>query len=171
MVQWLKLHLPAQEVWVPSLIGELRSYMLGGQKNQNGKQKQYCNKFSYCCSVAKSNLALCDPLNCGTQAPLSFTISQSVLRFMSLESVMLSNHLILCHLLLLLPSIFPSNRIFSNESVLCIKWPKYWSFNFASVLPKNSIKTLKMVYVKKKKKEGVVYICECVCVLEIYVHQ
>ena len=94
MVQWLKLHLPAQEVWVPSLIGELRSYMLGGQKNQNGKQKQYCNKFSYCCSVAKSNLALCDPLNCGTQAPLSFTISQSVLRFMSLESVMPSNYLI-----------------------------------------------------------------------------
>ena len=71
---------------------------------------------------------------------------------MSLESVMLSNHLILCHLLLLLPSIFPSIRIFSKESVLCIKWPKYWSFNFASVLPKNSIKTLKkMVYVKKKR--------------------
>ena len=140
MVQWLKLHLPAQEVWVPSLIGELRSYMLGGHKNQNRKQKQYCNKFSYCCcSVAKLNLTLCDPAV--HQAPLSFTISQSVLRFMSLESVMLSNHLILCHLLLLLPSIFPSNRISSNESVLCIKWPKYWSFNFASVLPKNSIKT------------------------------
>ena len=50
---------------------------------------------------------------------------------MSTESVMLSNHLILCHPLLLLPSIFPSNRVFSNESALCIRWPKYWSFNFS----------------------------------------
>ena len=54
--------------------------------------------------------------------------SQSLLKLMSLESVMPSNHLILCHALLLLPSIFPSIRVFSNESVLCIKWPKYWSF-------------------------------------------
>ena len=61
---------------------------------------------------------------------LSFTFSQSSLKLMSIESVMPSNHLILCHPLLLLPSIFPSIRVFSNESALCIKWPKYWSFSF-----------------------------------------
>ena len=62
---------------------------------------------------------------------LSFTISQSLFRVMSIESVMPSNHLIFCHPLLLLPSIFPSIRVFSNESVLHIRWPKYWSFRFS----------------------------------------
>ena len=61
---------------------------------------------------------------------LSFTISWSLLKFMSIESVMLSNHLILCRPLLLLPSIFPSIGVFSSESVLHIRWPKYWSFSF-----------------------------------------
>ena len=65
------------------------------------------------------------------QASLSFTISRSLLKLMSLESVMLSNHLILFCPLLLLPSIFPSIRVFSNESVLCIRWPNYWSFGFS----------------------------------------
>ena len=65
------------------------------------------------------------------QASLSLTISRSLLKFMSIESVMLSNHLILCRLLLLLPSIFPSIRVFSNESALYITWPKYWSFSFS----------------------------------------
>ena len=64
------------------------------------------------------------------QASLSITNSQSLLKLMSIELVMPSNHLILCRLLLLLPSIFPSIRIFSNESALRIRWPKYWSFNF-----------------------------------------
>ena len=64
------------------------------------------------------------------QASLSFTISRSLLRFMSTESVTLSNHLILCQPLLLLPSIFPSIGVFSNESALHIRWRKYWSFNF-----------------------------------------
>ena len=64
------------------------------------------------------------------QASLSITNSQSLLKLMSIESMMLSNHLILCRPLLLLPSIFPSIRVFSNESALCIKWPKYWSFSF-----------------------------------------
>ena len=64
------------------------------------------------------------------QASLSFTISRSLLKLMSIESVMPSNHLILCHPLLLLPSIFPSIRVFSNESTVCIKWPKYWSSSF-----------------------------------------
>ena len=65
------------------------------------------------------------------QASLSFTISQSLLKLMSMELVMPSNRLILCHPLLLLPSIFPSIRVFSKESVLHIRWPKYWSFSFS----------------------------------------
>ena len=63
------------------------------------------------------------------QVPLSSTISQSLFKFLSIESVMLSNHFILCHSLLLWPSVFPSIRVFSNESVLPIRWPKYWSFS------------------------------------------
>ena len=70
------------------------------------------------------------------QASLSITNSWSLLKLMSIESVMLSNHLILCPPLLLPPSIFPSNRVFSNESVLCITWPKYWSFSI-SISPSN----------------------------------
>ena len=69
-----------------------------------------------------------------SQASLSITNSQCLLKFMSIQSVMPSNHLILCHLLLLLLSIFPSIRVFSNELVLCIRWPKYWSF---SISPSN----------------------------------
>ena len=69
-------------------------------------------------------------------ASLSFPVSQSVLKFMSIESVMPSNHLLLCRPLLLWPSIFPSIRVFSNESVLHIRWPKYWSFSF-SMSPSN----------------------------------
>jgi len=68
------------------------------------------------------------------QASLSITNSQSLLKLMSIKSVMPSNHLILCHPLLLLPSIFPSIRVFSNESVLHMRWPKYWSF---SISPSN----------------------------------
>ena len=64
-----------------------------------------------------------------SQASLFFTISQSLLKLLSIELVMSSNHLNLCHPLLLLPSIFPNIRVFSNESVLCIRWPKYWSFS------------------------------------------
>ena len=69
----------------------------------------------------------------GLKAPLPFTISWSLLKLVSIKSVMPSNHLILCHPLLLLPSIFPSIRVFSNESALCIMWPKYWSFSFSSL--------------------------------------
>ena len=70
------------------------------------------------------------------QAALSFSISRSLLKLMSIESVMPFNHLVLCHPLLLLPPIFPSIRVFFNESAICIKWPKYWSFNF-SIRPSN----------------------------------
>ena len=71
------------------------------------------------------------PWTTAHQASLSITNSQRLLKLMSLESVMPSNHLILCCPLLLLPSIFPSISVFSNESVLCIRWPKYWSFSFS----------------------------------------
>ena len=84
--------------------------------------------FCYCCSVAKSCLTLCDPLSC--------TISQSLLKLMSIESVMPSNHLILCRPLLLLPSVLLSIRIFTNELSLHIRWPKYWSSSL-SISPSN----------------------------------
>ena len=76
------------------------------------------------------------PWSAGRQASLSITNSWSLLKLMSIELVMPSNHLILCHPLLLLPSNFPSIRLFLNESVLCIRWPKYWSFRF-SISPSN----------------------------------
>ena len=90
----------------------------------------------WCCSVAKSCLTLCDPMECSTQASLVFTISWSLLKLMSIEWMMPSSHLILCHSLLLLPSIFPSIRIFSSESALCIRWPRDWTFTF-SISPSN----------------------------------
>ena len=76
------------------------------------------------------------PWTAACQASLSITNSRSLLKLMSIKSVMPSNHLILSHPLLLLPSIFPSIRVFSNESVICIRWPKYWSFSF-SLSPSN----------------------------------
>ena len=88
------------------------------------------------CSVVKSRPTLCNPWTVEYQAPLSSTISQSLLKFRSTESVMLSNHLILCRPLLLLPSVFPSIRVSSNELAILIKWPKYWSFSF-SISPSN----------------------------------
>ena len=89
-----------------------------------------------CCSVTKSCLTLCNPMVCNTQASLSFTVSQSLLKHMSIEPVVPSNHLIFCCPLLLLLSVFPSIRVFSIESVLCIRWPKYQSFSF-SISPSN----------------------------------
>ena len=76
------------------------------------------------------------PWTAACQASLSITTSQSLLKLMSIESVMPSNYLILCHPLLLPPSIFPSIRVFSNGSVLLIRWPKYWSFSF-NISPSN----------------------------------
>ena len=105
-----------------------------------GKQwKQYQTLFfgapkSLQMVVTQSCSALCDPMDTACQASLSFTIYWSLLKLMSIESVMPSNHLVLCHPLLLLPSIFPSIGDFSKESVLCIRWPKYWSF---SISPSN----------------------------------
>ena len=77
-----------------------------------------------------------DLMDCSTPGSLPITNSQSLLKLMSIELVMPSNHLILCHPLLLLPSILPSIRVFPNEPVLRIRWPKYWSFSF-SISPAN----------------------------------
>ena len=89
-------------------------------------QKWY---FILYCSVVQSFTTLCDTMDCSMS--LSFTISQSLLNFMSIELVMSSNRLILCCPLLLRSSIFHSIRVFSNELVLHIRWPKYWSFRFS----------------------------------------
>ena len=75
------------------------------------------------------------PWAAACQAPLSFTVSWSLLKFVTIELVLLSNYFILCHPLLL-PSVFPSSRVFSNKSALCIRWPKYWSCSF-SISPSN----------------------------------
>ena len=85
------------------------------------------------CSVQSLS---CNPMTAACQASLSITNSGSLLKLMSIESVMPSNHLILCHPLLLLPSISPSIRVFSNESVLPIRWPNYLSFSF-NISPSN----------------------------------
>ena len=84
-----------------------------------------------CFSVAQSCLTLSDPMDCSTPGSPVFTISRSLLKLMPIKSVMPSNHLILCCLLILPPSIFPSIRVFSNESALHIRRPKYWSFSFS----------------------------------------
>ena len=86
-----------------------------------------CRELLFSCSVVSNSVM---PWIAAYQASLSFTISQSLLKFVFIELVMPSNYLILCRPLLLLPSIFPSIRVFSNESVLHIRWPKYWSFSF-----------------------------------------
>ena len=85
-----------------------------------------------CCSVAHVSDSLVTPWTAACQAPLSFTVSQSLRKFRSIASVMLSNHLILCLPLLLPPSSFASIRVFSNELALHIGWPKYWSFSFSN---------------------------------------
>ena len=82
-------------------------------------------------SVTQTCLTLCDPLNHSTPGLPVITNSRSSLKFMPIKSVMLSSHLILCRPLLLLPPIPPSIRVFSNESTLHMKWPKYWSFSFS----------------------------------------
>ena len=87
------------------------------------------------CSVTQSFLTPCNPRTVARQASLSITNSLSLFKFMSIESVMPSNHLILCRPLLL-PSIPPSVKVFSSESALHIRWPKHWSFSF-SVSPSN----------------------------------
>ena len=87
--------------------------------------------FCCCCSVAKLYPSLFNPKKCSTPGLPVLHHLLNLLKLKSIESVMPSNHFILCHPLLLLPSIFPSIRVFSNELALCIRWPKYWSFSIS----------------------------------------
>ena len=96
---------------------------------------------TFCCSLMQSCLTLVTPWTSAHQASLSVTISPSLLKLMSIELVMPSNYLILCHPLLLLASLFPSIRVFSSDSVLCIRWPNDWSFSF-SISPSNEYSEL-----------------------------
>ena len=97
-------------------------------KSRNKKDNYYT---FFCCSIAQSCPTLCDPMDCSTPGFPVLTISQSLLKLMSIESVMPSIHLFLYCPLLLQPSIFPSIRVFSNEWALLIRWPKYWSFSIS----------------------------------------
>ena len=97
---------------------------------------KYHTKFYYsnhccCCSVTNSCPTLCDPKYCSTLGFPAHTIFWSLLKLMSIESAMPSSHLSLCCARLLLPSIYPSIKVFSNELALCLRWPKYWSFSFS----------------------------------------
>ena len=108
-----------------------QSYAMFPMRCQGG------NIFEDCCCfpVAQSCPTLCDPTDCRTPGlPVHHSRSLLKLKLRSIELVMPSSHLILCHPLLLLPSIFPSIRVFSNESAVCIKWPNYRSFSFSIVL-------------------------------------
>ena len=89
---------------------------------------QNCEAICCCCLVTKSCPTFCNPMDC---TPPGFPVLHCLLKLMSIESVMPSSHLILCHSFLLLPSVFPSIRVFPSESALCIRWPKYWSFSFS----------------------------------------
>ena len=111
----------------------LLSFSIRGQTEWK-PQSQKANQ-TYHMDLSRVQL-FATPWTAACQASLSITNSQSLLKLMSFESMMPSNHLILCHPLLLLPSIFPSIRVFFNESVPCIRWPKYWSFSF-SISPSN----------------------------------
>ena len=99
------------------------------------KDPQYCSFLSSVQSLSRVRL-FATPWTTACQASLPITNSQSLLKLMSIESVISSSHLILCHPLLFLPSVFPSIKVFSKESVLCIRWPKYWSFSF-NISPSN----------------------------------
>ena len=92
----------------------------------------------HCCSAAQFCLTTCDPWTIAFQASVSFTISQSLFKLISIELMIPSNHLILCHPLLLLPSVFPNIRVVYKESALHIRWPEYWASVLASFLPKKS---------------------------------
>ena len=125
-----------QHQWVGHRLGycDIEWFALETNQDHAFFLKQHPVQFS---SVTQLYLTLCD-LREARQASLSMTNSQSLLKLMSIKSMTPSSHLILCRPLLLLPPIPPSFRVFSNESTLCIKWPKYWSFSF-SIIPSKVI--------------------------------
>ena len=111
--------------------------MAAGCIRESKQEEPECKQKHQFSSVQFSRSVMSDsetPWTAAHQVFLSITNCQSLLKLMSIASVMPSNHLILCHLLLLPPSIFPSIRVFSNELILYIRWPKYWSFSF-SIIP------------------------------------
>ena len=117
----------------------LRTSWLGGKSKESslkylslfGISFYWCLGLSVIVQLPSCVWLFATPWTAARQASLSLTISWSLLKLMSIESVMPSNHLILCHPLLLLPSVFPSIRVFSNESAFSIKWLKFWSFSFS----------------------------------------
>ena len=114
---------------VRMLIQEI-SFMMSPPSWPTHRPEDYILISYHCCSsVTKLCPALCDPMDCSMPGLPVLHYPQSLLKLMSIESVMLSNHFILCHPILLLPSLFPSIRVFSSESALCIRWSKYWSFS------------------------------------------
>ena len=119
-------------------LGTQKMENLGPEEKTNKSESTFKKAFVVVVIQSLSRVWLFEnPLTAAHQASLSFTISQGLLKLMSMELVMPSNHLILCRPLLLLPSIFPSIRVFSNESSLRIRWPNDWSFHF-SISPSNA---------------------------------
>ena len=113
----------------------MQVYVLYSQDNLFRSRSPQVNHFSSVQSLSHVRF-FCDPIDCSIPVLPVHHHSQSLFKPMSIESVMPSNHLILCHPLLLPPSIFPSIRVFSSESVLYISWPKYWTFSF-NISPSN----------------------------------
>ena len=142
--------------WEISLTKEPTGYNLQGHKRV---RHDLVIQFSSVQSLSRVQLFE-TPWTAACQASLSITNSRSLPKLMSIESVMPSNHLILCHPLLLPPSIFPSIRVFSNESVLHIRWPNYWSFSF-NISLSNEHSGLISLRIKQQQ----IYACVCVCVL------
>ena len=106
--------------------------MCTGKGNNIALYKHCDISGKFCCSVIQSCSTLCDPMDCSMPGfPDLHYLPEFALSLMFVELMMLSKHLILCYLLILLPSVFPSIRIFSSESALHIRWPKYWSFSFS----------------------------------------
>ena len=120
------------KLWETVKTGGALSAAFHGVKRIGHNQELHFQAFS----PLSVQFSLCDPINCSNQASLFIINSGSSHKFMSIELVMPSSHLILCHPLLLLPPILPSIRVFSNESTLCIRWQKYWSFSF-KISPSN----------------------------------
>ena len=134
-------------VWGPLCFGVACFVAIGDWKGGGKKPSQYkClemrDQFSSVQSLSRVRLFV-TPWIAACQASLSITNSQSSLRLTSIESVMLSSQLVLCHPLLLLPPIPPSIRVFSNESTLHMRWPKYWSFSFSIIIPSKEIPGLR----------------------------
>ena len=129
---WTRPHQAQRTPWRQGSAVQLR---LRSQEGTLWSLLLQCSSVQFS-SVAQSCPTLCDPWTAACQVSLSVAISQSLLKLMPIELVMSSSHLILCYPLLLLPPIPPSIRVFSNESTLRIRWPKYWSFGF-SISPSN----------------------------------